>query len=194
MWWVGSPEQVSKSLIVALLTPFVTGKFKKFERCIDCIGRSRFISLLSSLNIKVKWPLLFPLFKGALAAQLRNELQRDYNNLDLTIEKYEKVLEAFEGLPTKPVIVIGTVQKRTKHLLTFLSNALDIFDFFSAPLQLTLFNKYVICRCGRYSHELEGAGSFAARAEEIAGLFSNRRQKSPCRLGHLRVFPSSLAT
>ncbi len=85
-------------------------KIKKY------IGQSRFKSLLSSLNIKVKWPLSLPLFSGVLAAQLIEELEKDWKNLDLTIAKYENILEVFKGLPTKPVIIIGTVQRKTRPL------------------------------------------------------------------------------
>ena len=109
---VCTPDEVSKALIRKLDS-------EKIERIKNSIGRSRFISLLTSLKIKVKLSLPLPFFKSGLEAELAKDLKEDEGNLESTINKFDKILEALQRLPRKPVIVIGTVQpeaaKRTSN-------------------------------------------------------------------------------
>ena len=133
-----SPEAIAKALVSKLDS-------QKIERIEKSIGRNRFISLLTSLKIKVKLSSSLPFFKGDLQAELAKELKEDEGKLELTINKFDKILDSLQPLPRKPVIVIGTMQTCAKSSAEF-SAMLLIFFNFHVPLQLTLSNKYVTCR------------------------------------------------
>ena len=105
----------------------------------------KFISLLTSLKIKVRLSSSLPFFKSDLEAELAKELKEDQGNLESTINKFDKILEALEPLPRKPVIVIGTMQTSAESSTEFSAMLLIFFNFY-VPLQLTLANKYVTCR------------------------------------------------
>ncbi|KAG7673480.1 hypothetical protein KSW81_006689 [Nannochloris sp. 'desiccata'] len=96
---VRSPDEVSKALVSKLDS-------RKIERIKISIGRNRFISLLTSLKIKVKLSSSLPFFKSDLEAELAKELREDEGKLEPTINKFDKILEALQPLPRKPVIVI----------------------------------------------------------------------------------------
>lgn len=141
-----SPEEISKTLIGELTT-------EKLEKVEKYIGRSGFKSLLSSLDIKIKWSSSLPFFKVDLEAELAKGLKKDGENLELTINKFNKLFTVLGPLPTKPVIVIGTVQPfvAKQSLLSFrtaefigsfasivsiassLSSALDYFSTLLSP-------------------------------------------------------------
>ncbi|KAG7673868.1 hypothetical protein KSW81_007051 [Nannochloris sp. 'desiccata'] len=122
---VRSPDEVSKALVSKLDTV-------KIERIKNSIGRNRFISLLTSLKIKVKLSSSLPFFKSDLEAELAKELREDEGKLEPTINKFDKILEALQPLPRKPVIVIDEandlmdwkepdpLQPELKQLLAFL--------------------------------------------------------------------------
>jgi hypothetical protein len=135
---VCSPDEVSKALVSKLDS-------QKIERIKKSIGRNRFISLLTSLKIKVRLSSSLPFFKSDLEAELAKELKEDQGNLESTINKFDKILEALEPLPRKPVIVIGTMQTSAESSTEFSAMLLIFFNFY-VPLQLTLANKYVTCR------------------------------------------------
>ncbi|KAG7671184.1 hypothetical protein KSW81_003323 [Nannochloris sp. 'desiccata'] len=122
---VRSPDEVSKALVSKLDS-------RKIERIKKSIGRNRFISLLTSLKIKVKLSSSLPFFKSDLEAELAKELKEDEGKLKPTINKFDKILEALQPLPRKPVIVIDEandlmdwkepdpLQPELKQLLSFL--------------------------------------------------------------------------
>ncbi|KAH7619809.1 hypothetical protein NADE_008093 [Nannochloris sp. 'desiccata'] len=122
---VRSPDEVSKALVSKL----DSGKIERIEKS---IGRNRFISLLTSLKIKVKLSSSLPFFKSDLEAELAKELKEDEGKLEPTINKFDKILEALQPLPRKPVIVIdeandlmdwkepNPLQPELKQLLAFL--------------------------------------------------------------------------
>ncbi|KAG7674368.1 hypothetical protein KSW81_000028 [Nannochloris sp. 'desiccata'] len=122
---VRSPDEVSKALVSKLDSG-------KIERIRKSIGRNRFISLLTSLKIKVKLSSSLPFFKSDLEAELAKELKEDEGKLEPTINKFDKILEALQPLPRKPVIVIdeandlmdwkepNPLQPELKQLLAFL--------------------------------------------------------------------------
>ena len=118
-----SPDQVSKALVSKLDTV-------KIGRIKNSIGRNRFISLLTSLKIKAKLSSPLPFFKVDLEAELAKELKEDEVKLEPTINKFDKILEALQPLPRKPVIVIGTMQTYAKSNWVF-GDAFDMFfNFF----------------------------------------------------------------
>jgi hypothetical protein len=102
---VCSPEEVSKALVSKLDS-------RKIKRIKTSIGQDRFISLLTSLKIKVSSPL--PFFKVDLEAELAKELKEDERKMEPTINKFDKILEALQPLPRKPVIIIGTMHTYAK--------------------------------------------------------------------------------
>lgn len=135
---VRSPEEISTALVDVLTT-------EKFQNIKKYIGFDRFKELLSSLDIKVavKGSSSLPFFDSELQLELAKKLQKDEGNLTLTIKKYKKLLTALGPLPTKPVIVIGTVQtySENKQPLVFFPPLLMIFPCCS-PLQITLSNMF----------------------------------------------------
>jgi hypothetical protein len=98
---VDGPEAISK----ALTSAFTTEKIQRLE---NYLGLSRFLSLLSSLKIKIKWSASLPFSKSGFEAELAKDLEKDATNFELTINKYKAILEALKPMPRKPVIVIGT--------------------------------------------------------------------------------------
>ena len=125
---VRTPAEVSKALANVLSTD----KIQKIE---EYIGPSRFRSLLSLLEIKIKWSALIPILNGTLEAELAKDLKKDEGNLELTIEKYKHILEALKKMPKKPVLVIGMAQNLARKYISskkifiyLLPTLLEIFD------------------------------------------------------------------
>ena len=91
---VRSPEAIAKALSNALDT-------SKLQRLSTYVSSS--MPLLSSLSINAG---LIQFSLGALVSRI---FTRD-EKLEPTIDKFDKILNALDPLPQKPVIVIGTLQ------------------------------------------------------------------------------------
>ena len=90
---VRSPEEISKTLSKALDSN-LSQSFTNFARS----G----ISLLSSLSLNIGLATI------SIESLLSKVVRREGENLELTITKFEKLLNVLKPLPTKPVLVIGT--------------------------------------------------------------------------------------
>jgi hypothetical protein len=97
---VRSPEEISKTLSRALDSN-LPQSFTNFARS--------YIPLLSSLSLNIGLATI------SIESSLSKVFRTDGEKLELMIERFNKLLTAFGPLPTKPVIVIGTVQSYSEN-------------------------------------------------------------------------------